>query len=291
MTTDATTPAPDAAPVLAGFDPESADRAPVDVALTAARLTGAPLVVVAVFGGAADHDGEAVEALRADLASHGTDVTIRRVGHSSAAHGLGRAAEDLQPRLLVVGATRHSGLGRVLPGSTAERVIHGSSCPVLVVPHGHALPEHGLRVIGAAFVPTDEGRHALRTAADLARPSGARVRAIMVLSPHHADEQSPGLLAGQHHDTDAAEPVAGRHRLEAEAALSEAVAELAEGVHVDVDVLFQDAADGVVAASRLVDLLVLGSPAHGPLHAVRLGGISHGVIAGAACPVLILPRA
>jgi Universal stress protein family len=55
-------------------------------------------------------------------------------------------------------------------------------------------------------------------------------------------------------------------------------------------VLFQPPADGIVAASENLDLLVMGSRAYGPVRAVMLGGVSRQVIARAACPVLILPR-
>ena len=45
-----------------------------------------------------------------------------------------------------------------------------------------------------------------------------------------------------------------------------------------------------MAASEHLDLLVMGSRAYGPAHAVLLGGVSRRVIAGAACPVVVLPR-
>ena len=38
-------------PILVGFDPRTADRAPVDFGLAAARFTGAPLVVGCVSAG------------------------------------------------------------------------------------------------------------------------------------------------------------------------------------------------------------------------------------------------
>ena len=38
-------------PILVGFDPRTADRAPVDFGLAAARFTGAPLVVGCVCAG------------------------------------------------------------------------------------------------------------------------------------------------------------------------------------------------------------------------------------------------
>ena len=290
------------APIIAAFSPHDRDRGAVDLALAASRATGAPLVAVAVYPGgsvldrltgaesadAADRD--AVQALQTDLDASGVPATLRIEEHTTPARGLAHAVAELGPELLVVGSTRHATHGHVRPGSVAERLLGGSPCPVAVVPHEHPLREDGLRTIGVAFVPTPEGREALHAAAELARAFGARLRVIMVLDPKHAEEQSPGLMARQHHSVDASEVIASRHRLEARGELDAAVEELAPGVQCDIDVLYQDAADGVIAASAQVDLLVMGSRAYGPVRAVMLGGVSRQVIAQAGCPVLVLPR-
>jgi nucleotide-binding universal stress UspA family protein len=55
-------------------------------------------------------------------------------------------------------------------------------------------------------------------------------------------------------------------------------------------VLAQDPADGLVAAARHVDMLVMGSRAYGPKRAVLLGSVSRQVMERARCPVLIIPR-
>ena len=89
--------------------------------------------------------------------------------------------------------------GRVRPGGTAERLIGGSPCPVAIVPHGFARPEGGMQLVAAAYAPTPEGHAALNAAARLARAFGARLRVVRVLDPSHAGEQSPGLMAAQHH--------------------------------------------------------------------------------------------
>ena len=159
-----------------------------------------------------------------------------------------------------------------------------------VVPHGHTRPQGGTRTVGAAFAPSAEGGEALRAAARLARASGARLRAVMALSPKHAAEQSPGLLAGQHHDRDASEDISTRHRIDAESMLQQALAEHAGDVEAETDILFQDPAHALVAASANLDLLVMGSRAYGPLKSVVLGGVSRRVTAGAECPVIVLPR-
>jgi nucleotide-binding universal stress UspA family protein len=112
----------------------------------------------------------------------------------------------------------------------------------------------------------------------------------MVLDPDHAAEQAPGMLARAHHESDGSDDSASRDRLTAEEALREALAASAAGLGVEPDILFQDAAHGLVAASERLDLLVMGSAAHGAARIVALGGVAQKVTASAACPVLVLPR-
>jgi nucleotide-binding universal stress UspA family protein len=293
------------APVLLAYPQTSGDTSTIAFAAEAARVTGAPLVIVSVqpggsvldrlSGGEFEMHSETEEsglraALDAEPATRAVQTEVRIVEHSTPARGLAGAIEELQPRLVVLGSTHRGKLGRVLPGSTAERVIHGAPCPVVVVPRGHAMPAAGLGSIGAAFVPTDEGRTALRVAARLAKAAGARLIAVTVLSPKHAEEQTSGALAASTHDQDLSENRYARNRLVAKDALHAAIAEVSEGIETEPDVLFQEPVEGLTAASHRVDLMVMGSRAYGPLHAVMLGGVSRRVIVEAACPVLVLPR-
>jgi len=274
------------APVVAAFDAATGVREPVEFGIAASDVTGAPLIIAVVHTG---DKGSSLEQLRADLQRRGLDeVEIRTFEDRTAARGLARALDEVQPALIVLGSSKRSKIGSVFVGTTAERVIHSSSCPVAVVPKGYERPEGGVKVIGAAYSPSDEGREALHAAASLARAGGARVRAIMVLDPAHAGEQSSSMMAGQHHATSSSEGDAAVDRLSDEAELNEAVAKL--GVEAETDVLVADAADGLVAASQNVDLLIMGSRGLGPKRAVLLGSVSRRVAERSACPVVILPR-
>jgi nucleotide-binding universal stress UspA family protein len=98
------------------------------------------------------------------------------------------------------------------------------------------------------------------------------------------------MLADQQHDSDpAASQHAGKIR-EQEDALRAALAEHAPGVDAELDVLFNDPGEGLVAASRHVDLLIMGSRARSPRKAVMLGSVSRHVAEHAESPVVILPR-
>ena len=160
---------------------------------------------------------------------------------------------------------------------------------VTVVPEDYEPPAAGFKTIGAAYAPTPEGREALRVAAELARTGGSRLRAITVLDPKRAGEQSRAG-AGLHGDIDPAEAPAARERLEEEAELRDAVDGLGDGIESELDILFNDPADGLLAAARHVDLLVMGSRGRGPVRAAILGSVSHSVSRQAPCPVVILPR-
>jgi nucleotide-binding universal stress UspA family protein len=98
------------------------------------------------------------------------------------------------------------------------------------------------------------------------------------------------MLSEQHHDVGPEQAAASTGRLGAEAALHSAVGDLGAAVDVELDVLVNQPADGLVAASRTLDLLVMGSRALGPRKAVVLGSVSRKVVDQAGCPVLVLPR-
>jgi len=289
-------------PIVAGYCPRTTDRAPVEFAVATGRATRAPVLVVGVHAGGTPADtltgGElaelsaekaraALEPLRDELDE---SVEVRAREASTPAAGLTAVAEEVDARLLVLGSTARGVIGRVLPGSTAERVVHGAPCPVAVVPRGYTVPERGIATVGAAFAPTEEGRAALGAAARLAAATGARLRVIMVLDPKLAERDSAGMLAVAHHEHDSAEDRAGQSRMAAERAFEVAIAGLPPSVLVDRDILFQDPADGLASASNHVDVLVMGSRGYGPMRAVMLGGVSRRVIDRAACPVLVLPR-
>ena len=178
-------------PILVGYDPRHGDRAPVDFGVAVARLTGAPLVVAAVHArapvlavsagqslpyGVVDDDllDEAPEALRdreGELRTLGVDAEVRVCRGASAASALHALAEEEDAGLLVVGSDRRSDPGRVRAGSTAGRLLHGSPCPVALVPRDWTA--HAVETVGVAFVDSEEGREALRGAYAIARRVGA----------------------------------------------------------------------------------------------------------------------
>jgi nucleotide-binding universal stress UspA family protein len=286
-------------PIVVGFDPSTADRAPVAFGVAAARFTGAPLIVASVCAPGGDKHGGQVEAdlaeaapgladLERDIDAEGVAVSFRQISGTSAARVLHEAAEGEDAGLLIVGTTRRAALGRLLPGSTADRLMHGAPCPIAVVPGGW---ERGgsLATIGVAYVDTPEGHGALRAAHALAARAGAKLRVLTVSKVDMSvyGETQPAL-AGQHGKQVA--DVEGEHRVAAERAARAAVDGLDGDVPTEVDAFLEDPADSLIRVSENLDLLVCGSRGYGPLKAVLLGGVSRRIAAEAHCPVLLLPR-
>jgi nucleotide-binding universal stress UspA family protein len=156
--------------ILAAHEPNANDRAPIRFAAAAARFAAAPLVVASVHAPArtsADAEAGALAPLRTELTHRGDlkDVRTRAVLGSTAAEiarGLQQIATEEHADLVVVGTSRRGAIGRLAPGATSQRIINGSRCPVVVVPHDYELPSR-LSVVGVAYVPTTEGDRALRT--------------------------------------------------------------------------------------------------------------------------------
>jgi nucleotide-binding universal stress UspA family protein len=291
-----------AKPILVGYDARTSDQAPVLFGVAAARFTGAPLIVATVeaaqpesdhIRAALEHDlladaSAALARVGTDLEPEGVAIEFRRLQSTSAARALYEAAESQDAGLLIVGSTRRGTVGRILTGSTAERLMHGAPCAITVVPHDWQ-PRGRIATVGVAYVSTPEGEEALRSAHALARKAGATLRLLTVTRAGFAGYgETHGRTAEQRGLE--YEEVEGHHRVLAEQAARDAAAALGGDVPVEVDAFLEDPADTLVRVSENLDILVCGSRGYGPLRAVVLGGVSRRVAAEAHCPVIVLPR-
>src|SRR4051794_18289382 len=198
-------------------------------------------------------------------------------------HALHDLAEAEQAAIVVVGSTHTGRAGRVMPGSTAERLLHGAPCAVAVVPEGYRGATHpSIAHIGVGYNGTAESKAAVAAAAEAARALDAELTVIGVVE---ADLYgAPAMTGGPSYNI-------LRKDLETavQSDLDEVVAGL-PGVATVTACLDGDPSERLVAASERLDLLVVGSRGYGPLHAVLAGGVSGRVIRAAHCPVIVVPR-
>jgi nucleotide-binding universal stress UspA family protein len=209
-------------------------------------------------------------------------VKLLTVANPSPAHALHDAAVAEDAAIVVVGSTHTGRAGRVLPGQTAERLLHGAPCPVAVVPEGYRdLSRPEIRRIGVGYVDSDEGRAALAAAAELSGALDAELEIASAVPPElygTAELSGDPSYAMVHDDL-----VAGTRE-----SLATAVATVPDGARTVL--LDGDAADELVRLSSDLDLLIVGSRGYGPLRAVLAGGVSGRVIRAAHCPVVVVPR-
>jgi nucleotide-binding universal stress UspA family protein len=211
-------------------------------------------------------------------------VRTQAVPDYSIPRGLHNICESERPAIVIVGSTHTGHLGRVRPGSTAERLLHGSPCPVAVVPEGYReRPDEPIRRIGVGVDGSAESQAALAAAVELARAAGAHLEVIGV---HSADSYgAPAMMGGPGYDVVRAD--IERRQKES---LADAVASLPEGSDAEAIPLAGNPPKRLIERTGQLDLLILGSRGYGPLRSVLVGGVSGEVVRAAHCPVIAVPR-
>jgi nucleotide-binding universal stress UspA family protein len=209
------------------------------------------------------------------------EIDYRVVASSSAAHGLHDLAEEEDAEVIVVGSGRSAPQQRLFAGSTAERLLAGSHCPIAVAPAGMATPPGTLGRIGVAYVDTPDGRAALAEAAKLGRRTGTPLRLYTVVAEPDA---SLPFLVGQ----DAEHAFLDTARETYEQSLQRAADDVKD-VDVDWRVLTGDVVDTLAELDE-VDVLFCGSRGYGPARRVLLGGVSTRLVRRARRPVAVVPR-
>jgi nucleotide-binding universal stress UspA family protein len=284
--------------IIVGVDESQSSNDAIALASGLADITGSELMLVNVFpyderpSRALNREFE--EYLRQDSArllerlrsTHGDEtIEIRALPNPSPARGLHELAEEESVAMIVVGSTHTGRSGRVLPGSTAERLLHGSPCPVAVAPEGYARSAaHELALIGCGYDGSPSAEHALAAARRLATASEAHLQVIRAFEPL-AYEFPPGSAAvngfASYNDT-----LSRRAANELEATVKRIEGEPGAEGSFSVG----DAARILAEASEQLDLLLVGSRGYGPLHAVMVGGVAGRLVREAACPVIVFPR-
>jgi nucleotide-binding universal stress UspA family protein len=286
--------------IVIGFDGTDTGEDALALGVPLSRATGAVPVVCVVHPqeypigvGRVDAEWVAFMHQRAEellgrarrLLGQDAGAEYREVAAPSESRGLHDLAEQEQAEIVVVGSSHRGPLGRTYPGSTGDRLLQGSACPVAVAPRGlREQPPAGLGTIAVAYLDTPEAQRALEEAVELAGRAGARLRLVSVM-PRPAEVLLP--VVGR----DAEEAFVARTRELFQRALDDAVDRVRDRVEATAELLEGDAVDTLATLDRRdADLLVCGSRAYGPLRRVLLGGVSTHLLRRAALPLLVVPR-
>jgi nucleotide-binding universal stress UspA family protein len=125
--------------ILVGYVPTPEGEAALTAAAAEAELRGAQVLLLNTSRGDAYIDSryanaEELTAAEAKLRALGVEVTIQQaVGTGDVAAELLKAAAAEDVALIVLGLRRRSPVGKLILGSTAQRVLLESPVPVLAV--------------------------------------------------------------------------------------------------------------------------------------------------------------
>jgi len=258
--------------IVVGIDGTPRGEDALAFATVLARMVGCGLLLAYIYG--ADETLADAHALLDPRRDAMTDVTAEVTAYSDSfpARGLARIAAARHADVIVVGSSHRAGIGLMLPGSTGERLLHETSRAVAIVPRYWRPPHTGPLVrVGCGYDGTQRSEAALATATALTRVGGGELDVV-----HAFWSASLGSPVG----------IAVLADLEARA--DAAVRSLPPGVWAHATAQIDDPVHALVASSRELDVLVLGSPGKGPLNAAVTGSVSSHVIREASCPVLVV---
>lgn len=201
------------------------------------------------------------------------------------------AARELKADLIVLATHGYTGYKRMFLGSTAERVVQHSPCPVLVVRHHLSRWNGGgdLRT-GTGFeltkilVPTDfseSSQTAFEYGLQLARDFGAGLRLVHVINPHtfpfgdKYTELDPADLLQKMED-------AAQKRMRSMGART-------KGPYSVRVIHGSPAVEICNAANEDVDLIVISTHGRTGLGHVLIGSVAEHVVRYSHTPVLVIP--
>lgn len=207
---------------------------------------------------------------------------------------IAKLARELKVDLIVLPTRGHSGLKRLALGSTAERLVRISPCPVLIPRgpkfdattwSGEPADEFSLESI---IVPIDFSgcsMAGLRYAAKLARRCNAKLRLIHVIYPYLQ------LFQLNRASSDVAPLIESARRNAAKEMQEIQLLDFMEGIPSETEILIGPAIDQICAQSAdpTTDLLVIATHGRTGLEHAMIGSVAEHVVRYAESPVLVIP--
>jgi nucleotide-binding universal stress UspA family protein len=202
-----------------------------------------------------------------------------------------RLTRGLTDAMFVMSTHGRGGLGRIMFGSVADKVLRGSTVPVALVRGG---VEHDKAGLNSILVPLDGSElsdEALAFAEDLATRSGATVMLVRVVEPIWSSAYGAfaeaSVLASQQ-----ILEVEEQLQADARAYLDGIANRLRErGVRVGWEVRVGRPADEIVRAAETTsaDLIVISTHGRGGLRRFALGSVTSEVMHRGVTPILAIP--
>jgi nucleotide-binding universal stress UspA family protein len=179
-------------------------------------------------------------------------------------------------------------LGRVFPGTVADRLLAGGTCPVAVAPREFSKRDARLTSIAVGLDGTAESRIAVAAASEVAQATGACLNVICVFDSRDPVQVAEAALG---YSGLVAREGLTRQRVDQLWSMARRVVrEMPHDVAATINVVEGDPAAVLNERSDDFDLLVLGSHRYGPVGRLLTGSVSSAVLRASRCPVLVAPR-
>jgi nucleotide-binding universal stress UspA family protein len=290
----------DHATIVTGYDGSEQARDGLALARLLSRVLDADVVALSVINYSPTEtewaqyervlqtEGERLQSeVRDRLAPANVETVVLPAG--SPPRELNNLAEARGAKLIVLGSTHRGALGRVLPGTVADRLLTAAPCAVAVAPRGYAAEAPAVRSVAVAYDGSPESEAALAMASKLALATKASITLVTVVNPHDALVVVPmaGAWAGMVRTEERVELERERLQSILDAALDSLPVDVSSGGQLELN---PDPTAVIVDASEEADILFIGSRRYGPVDRVVLGSMSSRVIREARCPVIVTPR-
>ena len=205
-----------------------------------------------------------LELLRQARAEAGVRAEVRWHRASSVGRGLHELCEAAHADLLVVGASRRRGVARAVHGDDTRAALSGAPCTVAIAPEDYRCAPSDPREIGVGYDGTANSKDALRVARELAARYDSRLSAVEAIDV----------------------PVQLLDATVADRRVQAARARLARLGGIEPYAACGRPAEELTLYSRVVDLLVIGSPARMRPGPPGRGGVARELARSARCPLL-----
>ena len=229
---------------------------------------------------AADADGRARRLVEQNPTRQQPDVRVSHLHAVSPFDAIMERVTELRPDLIVMGTHGRTGLGRLLIGSTAEKVLRHAPGNVLTVKTAISAPAPGdTRQILVPVDLSDGSAQALDAARWLARRNDTRLHLLYVVEP------VPSLYFSDTAETKFALDRVQRQRIER--SLQEWSGDI-DGARWTVSEGSAPAEIARIARNSKADLVVMGTRGLTGLQHVLVGSVTERVCRTCEAPVLVI---
>jgi nucleotide-binding universal stress UspA family protein len=238
-------------------------------------------------------DRQAAEKYLRDVAKETPEdiETATYVIRGNATEELLKLTRDAPDTMLVMSTHGRGGLGRIMYGSVADKVLRGATVPVALVRGGVEVQETHLHNILVPIDGSELSEMGLAMAVDLAEHSGAAITMVRVVEPIWASAYGAFAEASILASPQILE-IEEQLQADARAYLDRIANDLRErGLRVGWEVRGGRPADEIIRAAETTsaDIIVISTHGHGGIRRFALGSVTNEVLHRGITPMVAIP--